>query len=378
MKVLFLTKYYPPSEGGIERYSHLLCTGLAERGVEIEVIAAAEKDRASRTEVVDGIKVHRMGSLAEVRGVAVSPGLTGLVRRLAPGFDLIHLNFPNPWVELNYLAFCQQRKAILTYHSDIFRQKVFLKIYSPLIHRLLRQMSAIIATSPNYVDSSPFLPQYGGKCRIIPLPIDTSFFRQVNTTEVDAIRKQYGKFVLFVGRLVYYKGLEYLIEAVSKLEKIQLVVVGRGRLEGPYRAQTERLGLNGRVFFLGKVPDERLKAFYYACQCFVLPSVARSEAFGIVLAEAMACERPVISTELATGTSFVNLDGVTGFVVPPRDVDALVKKIDLLVRDEELQKRLGYRARLRVEQEFRKEIAIEKTLELYEEILESGYAQFPY
>jgi rhamnosyl/mannosyltransferase len=374
MKVLFLTKYYPPSEGGIERYSHLLCTGLAGQGVHVEVVAAAEKERASRIEVVDGIRVHRVGSLGEVRGVAISPGLTGLMRRLVPDFDLIHLNFPNPWAELNYLAFWGQRKAILTYHSDIFRQKVFSKIYSPLIHRLLHQMSAVIATSPNYVDSSPFLSQYRAQCRIVPLAVDAASLREGAGTEVDAVRGQYGRFVFFAGRLVYYKGLEHLIDAIGQLQDVHLVVVGRGRLEQQYRERARRLGLQERVSFLGKVSDERLKVFYHACQCFVLPSVARSEAFGMVLAEAMACGRPVISTELSTGTSFVNQDGETGFVVPPGDPSALARKIDLLVQDQELQKAMGQKGRRRVEQEFSKEIMIERTLRIYEEVLEGGGA----
>lgn len=369
MKILFLAKYYPPSEGGIERYSHLLCTGLAERGVDIEVVAAAEGDRTSRTEVVDGVRVHRVGSLGEVRGVAISPMLPALVRKLSPNFDLVHLNFPNPLVELTYLAFCRQRNAILTYHSDIFRQKVLLQAYSPFIHRLLRQMSAIVVSSPNYVASSPFLSRYQDRCRFIPYPVDTESLWQVDWGKVDSLKRQYGKFVLFVGRLVYYKGLQHLIEATRRLQDIRLIVVGKGPLEGNYRTQVECLGLNERVSFLGKIDDENLKVLYHACQCFVLPSVARSEAFGIVLAEAMACGRPVISTELSTGTSFVNLNGETGFVVPPGDVAALAEKIDLLVRNEELQRNLGRKAKLRIEGVFRKEATIEKTLRLYEEVL---------
>ena len=369
MKVLFLTKYYPPSEGGIERYSHLICTGLAERNVQVEVVAASEGDRTSRVELMDGVRVYRMGSLCEVKGVPISPGLPALVKRVASRFDLIHLNFPNPWTELTYLAFCGRQKAILTYHSDIFRQRAFLRLYRPWIHRLLRQVSAIIATSPNYVNSSPFLSLHPHRCRVIPLPVDTASLSHVDLTEVEAVRKRYGKFVLFVGRLVYYKGLEYLIEAMGRLKGVHLVVVGRGHLEGAHRAQVDRMGLNGQVSFLGKAPDDRLKAFYYACQCLVLPSVARSEAFGMVLAEAMACGTPVISTELSTGTSFVNRDGETGFVVPPADASALAEKVDLLVRDEGMRRELGRQAQRRVEQEFRKEIIVEKTLRLYEEVL---------
>lgn len=377
MKILFVTKYYPPSEGGIERYSHLLCTGLTARGVQLEVVAAAEGNRSSGVEMIDGVKVHRLGSLAEIRGMAISPGLPRLMRQLAPGFDLVHLNFPNPWAELNYLAFCRHQQAVLTYHSDIFRQKVFLQFYTPFIHRLLRRMSAIIATSPNYVASSPFLSRYRNRCRVIPLPVDTAAMMQVDGDEVDAARRRFGSFVLFTGRLVYYKGLEHLIAAIAQLRDTRLVVVGKGRMETEYRSQVEKLGLRERVSFLGKIPDEQLKALYHACQCFVLPSVARSEAFGMVLAEAMACARPVISTELTTGTSFVNQDNETGFVVPPAAPSALAGKIDLLVNDKALQQEMGRKGRQRVEQEFRTEIMVEKTLRLYEELLGSGRARRP-
>jgi len=369
MRVLFVTKYFPPSEGGIERYSHLLCTGLQQSGVEIEVIAATEGDRRSYTEVIDGVKVHRLGTLLAVGGAPFSPGLPGLFRRLGPRFDLLHLNFPNPWPELVYLGLGRSNKAVLTYHGDIFRQKLFLRFYTPFIHLLMQQVTAIIATSANYVNSSPILSRYRDKCRVIPLPVDTAALGQVEPGAVAAMRNQYGKFVLFAGRLVYYKGLEHLIEAVGLLEDIRLVVVGRGPLENTCRAQAARLQLGSRVSFLGKVPDEELRALYSACQCFVLPSVARSEAFGMVLAEAMASGRPVISTELSTGTSFINLDQETGFVVPPGDAAALAAKIQLLVGNPGLQEQLGRNARKRVERFFRQEIMVADTLKLYGETL---------
>jgi rhamnosyl/mannosyltransferase len=172
-----------------------------------------------------------------------------------------------------------------------------------------------------------------------------------------------------VGRLVYYKGLEHLIEALALLREIRLVVVGRGPLENACRAQVERLKLSARVSFLGKLPDEQLRTLYCACQCLVLPSVARSEAFGMVLAEAMASGRPVISTELSTGTSFVNLDGETGFVVPPGNVGALAEKIGLLLENRELREELGRKARRRVEGFFRQEVMVDNTLKLYQEAL---------
>jgi len=230
-------------------------------------------------------------------------------------------------------------------------------------------MKVIIATSPNYVASSPFLSLYQERCRVVPLPVDTEELRRVSIEKVEALRAEFGRFVLFVGRHVYYKGLDYLIEAMGKVEKIRLLIVGQGPLEKAHQAQVERLGLQERVIFLGKVPDYRLKVLYHACQCLILPSVARAEAFGMVLAEAMACGKPVVSTELSTGTSFINRDGETGFVVPPGNVSALAERIERLVWDRRLREVLGSKARQWVDQECRKETVIDRTLELYQKVV---------
>jgi glycosyltransferase involved in cell wall biosynthesis len=366
LKVLFVTKFYPPTDGGIERYSQILCTGMREQGVEIEVVAAAQGERTSRVEEVDGIKVHRLGLFANLRGAPVTPGTPALLRRLAPEFDLVHHNFPNPWSELCHLVFCGTVKTLVTYHSDIFRQKVLLQFYKPWIHKFLRRTSAIIATSPNYIVSSPMLSQYQERCHSIPLPVITA--PMTSPADVADIEEQYGDFVLFVGRLVYYKGLEYLIEAMGQLPGIQLVVVGRGPMEKKYKALAQKLGQRERIHFLGRVDDKQLKAFHIASRCFALPSIFRSEAFGMVLGEAMSYGTPVISTELGTGTSYINRDGETGFVVPPADPGALAEKISLLCRDRQLRSALGENARKRVAEEFSKEQMIQKTLGLYREL----------
>jgi rhamnosyl/mannosyltransferase len=187
--------------------------------------------------------------------------------------------------------------------------------------------------------------------------------------ESDLIKGHFGNFVLFVGRLVYYKGLEYLIEAMVSLPELQLVISGRGPLEGRYRALTKKIGLEDRVHFLGLVDDEELQRLHAASLCFVLPSVFRTEAFGMVLGEAMSYGTPVISTELGTGTSFINQDGKTGFVVPPANAEAIAEKIALLRDDNGLRVELGANAKERVVREFSKEQMIGKTLALYEELL---------
>ena len=271
MRVLFVTKFYSPTEGGIERYSQILCKGARDRGIEIEVVAAVQGERNSRVDEVDGIRVHRLGLLTTVRGAPITPGAPSLLRELAPQFDLIHHNFPNPWIELCHLAVCGGYKALVTYHSDIFRQKILLKLYRPWVHKFLKSTSAIIATSPNYIASSPFLLQHRERCHSIPLPVITAPLAE--DADISAIKERYGDFVLFVGRLVYYKGLQHLIEAMVLLPDMQLLVSGRGPLEGEYRKLARKLGVEDRVHFLGMADDGELQRLYAASLCLVLPSV---------------------------------------------------------------------------------------------------------
>ena len=201
------------------------------------------------------------------------------------------------------------------------------------------------------------------------MPVDVASLAEAEPAQVQKERDCFGKFVLFVGRLVYYKGVEYLIEALSHSHDTRLVVVGRGPLEEEYRRLVSKLGLQDRVFFVGKISDERLRLLYHACHCLALPSVAHAEGFGMVLAEAMACGKPVISTQLQTGTSYVNLDGVTGYVVAPRDPKALADKVGVLMNDKEVYKEMAQQAKRRAETEFDRSIVTEKTMCLYEEVL---------
>jgi glycosyltransferase involved in cell wall biosynthesis len=377
MRVLFLTKYYPPVEGGIERYGHTVCTDLNTAGTEMVVVAAAEERHTSRVETIDGVVVHRLDSNLEFSSTPITFDLPRLLRSIAPTFDLIHINFPNPWTDLLFLALCRRRKVILTYHSDIFRPKgslsgLLLKIYSPVIRQLLARVSAVIASSPDCIQNSPFLSRHPTKCRVIPMPVDVASLERVDSDLVREERQRFGKFILFVGRLVTYKGLRYLIEAIERVPDARLVIVGRGPLESELKGQVDRLGVGDRVHFSGKISEERLKALYHACRCFVLPSISHAEGFGMVLAEAMACGKPVISTQLNTGTSFVNLDGISGYVVPPKDSAALAAKIEVLLYDESACIKLGQQAKERAEKHFDRPIVVRETLRLYEEVLAGG------
>ena len=374
MKVLFLTKHYPPAEGGIERNGHMLCTDLVEAGVDVEVVASAEGRIASQIEEVDGVKVHRLDRQLSINSAPITFDLPRLLRSKAAEFDMIHINFPNPWTDLLYLALCRDRKALLTYHADIDRPRnslggLLLKGYNPFMHRVLNRVSAIVVTSPNNLENSPSLRPYAAKCHVIPMPVDGAALQQVDDAAVEQERSRFGDFVFFIGRHVAYKGVRYLIEAMEQVRQAQLVIGSRGPLEEELKRQARECGLAERVHFVGRISDGRRRALFHACRCFVLPSVSPAEAFGIAMAEAMACGKPAISTDLGTGTSFVNLDGVTGYVVEPRSSAALAKKINALLGDEEMCTRLGRQARERAMGEFDRSIVVERTRRLYGEVL---------
>jgi len=235
---------------------------------------------------------------------------------------------------------------------------------------ILRKVDRILVTSPNYQESSEVLRGLRDKCAVIPFGIDQTRFRTVSSESVERVRTLYGPgpWVLFVGVLRYYKGLNYLLEAIASVHA-RLLIVGDGP-EGPALRQTaEGLGLGEKVVFVGAVPDSDLPAYYGAASVFCLPSSERSEAFGLVQLEALASGVPIVSTELGTGTSYVNSDGESGLVVPPRDASSLAGALERLVQDNALRQRLSAGARERAEF-FTAARMLADTAALYDDVLE--------
>lgn len=365
MKVLHVYKDYYPVLGGIENHIKMLAERLVQRGLDIQVLVTNTGPRTS-IEEIRGVPVIKVACPLRVSGAPISPELYAWIRRLRP--DIAHLHFPNPTGELGQLLLGRSQKVLLTYHSDIVRQKHLLRLYKPFLWKVLARADRIIATSPNYVASSPYLSRFAQKCVVVPLGVETRRFQCVDRQRVEVIRQRYGSpLVLFVGQLRYYKGLQYLLEALSHTEP-RLLIVGAGPMETKLRALADDRGLTERAVFVGRVPDADLPAYYHACDLFVLPASHRSEAFGLVQLEAMACGKPVICTELGTGTSFVNVDGQTGLVVPPRNPEALAAAINSLLADEPMRRRMGQRANERAKQ-FSAKAMIEKTMDLYNELM---------
>jgi len=362
LKVLHVGKFYPPHPGGMESHLELLCR--TTRGeVDVEVVVSADGAETVR-ETVDGVPVTRVGTRLTLASASFNPGMAAAIRRADA--DVVHFHHPNPTAVLSYFAAQPRGRLVVTYHSDIVRQKVLGPLVAPLVHALLRRADAIIASSPQYAASSPVLRRHAGRVRVLPFGIDAAELQRVDEGEVARIRAAYGgRIVLGVGRLVYYKGFEYLVRAIRQVDA-HLLIAGGGPLREPLRALAADLGVGGRVTLLGAVPD--LRPYYHAADVFALPAVARSEAFGIVQMEAMACGLPVVNTALDTGVPFVSPHGVTGLTVAPADADALAAALATLLDDPALRRRMGGAGRQRVAGELGAGRMAARTLALYREV----------
>lgn len=367
-----VNKYYPPHLGGIEYHLRDLSTALAARGHQVRAIVANEGPDAL-TETLDGVEVMRLGRLFHYASTPVVPGMTRAIRAEAMRGgrpDLIHLHFPYPWGEVSWLRARSPLPSVVTYHSDIVRQKTLLAAYEPLLNRFLDRVDVIIASSPNMVEHSPYLSRVADKCRVIPFGIHVEKYAATPGLLARAAELRTGHerpIVLFVGRLIYYKGADVLVRAMAHVDA-DLVMIGRGPLREELEALAASLGIADRVSFIEGVSDADLAAWYHAADVFCLPSVARSEAFGLVQLEAHASGTPVVSTTLTTGVPFVNQDGVTGLTVPPSDADALAGALQSLATDEPLRARLGEAARQRAVADFSIARMTERTLALYAEV----------
>ena len=370
MNVLYVYKDYWPVVGGIENHIRILCNGLKAYPDIRPTVLVTNRGLRTSVESIDGVRVIKAGRLATVSSAPISLSLFGWLRRIDA--DITHLHFPYPIGELAYLAAGRSRKMVITYHSDIVRQKNLLRVYKPFLRRVLARADGITVSSPQYIQSSPYLRPLASKCRVIPHGADLSRFDpapEVLARAAEA-RRRYGggPLVLFVGVLRYYKGVSTLIEAMRHVGAT-LLIVGQGPQGAEWRALAQQLGLGDRAQFLGRVDDGELLALYHACDVFVLPSIHRSESWGAVQIEAMACGKPVVCTELGTGTSFVTLDEVTGLVVPPCDTEALSQAINRLLADPDLRARLGQAGRERAERELSAQVMVERLVEWYRHIL---------
>lgn len=363
-RVVHVGKFYPPHMGGIETHLQNLCRALSPSH---RVHAIVANDGSSSVAEMDGaVRVLRAATRFSISSAPFCPGIGSAVRELQP--DILHLHLPNPAATIAVLTSGYTGPLITTYHSDVIRQKFLGALFEPVLHRILHRSSAIICTSQAYMDSSPALVGFRRKCVVIPYGIPASPITFGESQGAAALRKKYGpRLIVSVGRLVYYKGFEYLIEAMKKVHG-KLLIVGDGPLRASLEAQVRESGLQDKVHLLGEIQNDVLAPYYRAADVFALASVARSEAFGIVQLEAMAYGLPVVNTALDSGVPFVSRHNQTGLTVPPRDASALAHALDSLLADRPKRAAFGAAAKQRVRSEFTVERMARRTSQLYADV----------
>lgn len=331
--------YFPESQGGLEEAIRQICLGSARQGVENRVLTIAnvkQREVIARSEA----EVIRYPRNLVVASCDMSLQAMSAFHKETEWADVLHYHFPWPFADIMHLCNRIQKPAIMTYHSDIVRQRLFLKLYRPAMHRFLSKMTSIVATSPNYFATSKVLQRYKSKVQVIPFGLDHGSYPSVEKEALRQLEHDVGReFFLFVGVLRYYKGLHVLLDAIKDTD-LSIVIAGTGPKEAELKQKAERYKLRN-IRFLGHVSDEVKVGLLTLARAVVLPSCLRSEAFGITLLEGAMFGKPLISTELGTGTSYVNLDGVTGYVVPPDDPRRLQEAMLHLQADTAMSRRMG-------------------------------------
>ncbi|MCL2492263.1 MAG: glycosyltransferase [Coriobacteriia bacterium] len=371
------TKYYPPVIGGIESHVRDLSEALVAAGHQVNVVCSNTEHRFVQ-EVINGVEITRLPRLTEKASTPITRHFGEILRIEGEHSDLIHFHFPYPWGEFQWLFQHPLRRTpfVVTYHTDIVRQKTALGLYSPFLKRFLDKAELIMASSPQLIEYSQFLEPKADKCRHVDFGLNLD---HIANNEVAIARAKQLKatlpserpVVLFTGRLVYYKGVEVLIDSMPLVDA-EYVVIGSGPLEQDMIARAKELGVDDRLHMLGRASDEDLAAWYHVADVFALPSVETSEAFGLVQIEAHAAGTPVVSTLLKSGVPYANLDGVTGYSVVVGDAKALADGLNKVLNDPETAAKLGAQAKERALTQFSIPAMVDNVTEVYQEAIDSN------
>lgn len=370
MKILEFGKFYHPERGGIETLLKSWCEGFVKAGDDVECVVAGRSPRTVH-EVAAGVRVTRLASWGSAASVSLCPLYPGAARSRRA--DIVHAHFPNPLADLAVVCAPASAKVVVSWHSDIIRQRSLMWAYRPLQAALLRRADCVVVATPRHWEFSPWLAAWREKVEVIPFGLELERFspQRVNPEAVAAWRERAGgrRIALNVGRFVGYKGQRHAIEALGKVPDTELWLVGGGPLETDLRTVAASVGVSDRVRFLGDVTDGQLPEVYHACDLFVFPSITPNEAFGLVQVEAMACGKPVVACNLRSGVPWVCRDGETGLIVPPGDAGELAGAMLRLLHSPDLARRLGSGGRRRALEEFEASVMVRRYRELFSRLL---------
>ncbi|MFK4824251.1 glycosyltransferase [Paenochrobactrum sp. BZR 588] len=368
MKVLHVYKTYLPEDfTSVPRVIYNITKEIIKNDNKSDVITIL-KEKITKIQVHENHYIFNAKNNIEVSSSKFSLQILKLFKNIIPDYDIINYHFPWPMSDIMFHYAGFRKPSIVTYHSDIVKQKNLFTLYQPLMRSFLSRVDRIIATSPNYLHSSPVLRHYENKTSVIPLGIaDRS---KVSDALIHKWREELGDdFFLFVGSLRYYKGIQYLLEAAEK-SGLKVVIAGCSK-----KSDININNVPNNVKLLGIVDEENKEALLSLCRAFILPSHLRSEAFGIALLEAARAGKPMISCEMGTGTSFVNLNGLTGYTVAPANSDVLVTAMLKLSTNKHNALLMGQNARQRYEQFFTAENMGKAYMQAYHNTIESFHAK---
>ena len=371
MKILQVGKFYP-IRGGVEKVMYDLMEGLSDRNIRCDMLCAVtEQQKPGIIPLNDYARLLCMSVWIKLYATMISPAMILKLRKIRHVYDIVHIHHPDPMACLALFLSGYKGKVILHWHSDILKQKMLLRLYKPLQKWLIRRADVIVGTSPVYVQQSPFLKHVQDKITYIPIGINEL---DAEADLVSRIKEQYPgfKIIFSLGRLVEYKGYEYLIEAAKYLNDDYIVLIGgEGHLKEKLLQQIDDLGVGSKVELLGFIDDNKeIAAYFMACDVFCMSSIWKTEAFGIVQIEAMSCSKPIVATRIAeSGVSWVNDDGVSGYNVEPQDAKALAEAIERIVSDSQRYAELSAGSRQRYETMFTREKMVDKCVDLYHDLL---------
>lgn len=376
MKILQTNKAYYPKVGGIETTITTLSEGLVNKYDEDVNVLTCNQIKSLKTinTKINGVNIRYVPTYNFLASLPLSPGYFKEFTKYSG--DILHIHEPFPLADFSFLLFPKLKsnfsKIVVSWHSDIIRQKWVLLFYKKYLLNFLKGVDKIIVSNPNMINNSDFLPFFKEKIEVIPIGVNINWTNSCSKS--DDLSKEIriankAPLALFVGRLVYYKGIEYLIEAISLVPDISLVIIGSGPLEKKIFEVINRLNLNSRIKIIPEVDEITLHAYFKVCDLFILPSVEKSETYGIVQIEAMACGKPVICTDLGTGTTFINQNEKTGLVVPPRNSKLLAEAINRLLSNDDLRRNLGTYAKERAFKDFTDEKMVAETYKVYQKLL---------
>lgn len=378
--IVHLGKYYFPDAGGIESVTSSLAKGATQAGHKVTVVCF-KKSSENNIETIEGVRVLRAPISKLISSQPLSWKYVILCLREAQRANIVHLHAPNMLAALCCLCIGKKTQLLVHWHSDVIGKGLLKHIFKPLETYLLKRADRIIATSQIYAESSPTLRPFQSKISVVPIGVPEPKPVPDNDSDTwnlpaELSTKLNGKqLILAVGRLVPYKGLNVLIEAARHLhDNAVVVIVGSGPLQDDLMRTICAANVADRVHLAGRLSDKALHELFNRSSLYCLPSVARSEAFGVVLLEAMAYGLPIVATNIpGSGVPWVNQNGVSGINVPVADPAALANACNQILSSSHMHARLSAGARQRFLNEFTEERSVSRMLAIYDSM--SGITQ---